>query len=66
MSGIDGSITGLVAARQGAIRSAVGFAVAAKQLDAQEQQGQAVVRLLETAVELSREPGKGGRVDSHA
>ena len=66
MSSIDSSITSLVAAQQDAILSAVSYTVAAKQLDAQEQQGQAAVRLLETAVQFSKEPGKGGHIDSHA
>jgi len=40
--------------------------VAAKQLDAYKQQGEAVVSLLDGTVQLSKEAGKGGQFDSGA
>ncbi|MCA9122854.1 MAG: putative motility protein [Planctomycetaceae bacterium] len=66
MSSIDSSITGLIAAQQASFSSNISIAVAAKQLDAYKQQGDAVVSLLEGAVQLSKEVGKGGQIDSVA
>ena len=66
MSRIDPSISALLAAQQDAVYTQVSYAVAAKQLDAQEQQGDAAVKLLQSAVQLSKEPGKGGGIDAQA
>lgn len=66
MSSIDSSISGLIAAQQASLNSNISIAVASKQLDAQRQQGDAVVSLLDGALQLSREIGKGGNVDSVA
>ena len=66
MSTIDGSISGLIAAQQASLASNINISVAAKHLDAYKQQGEAVVSLLEGAVQLSKEAGKGGQIDSVA
>jgi hypothetical protein len=67
MSTIDSSISGIIAAQQAEINSKISFAVAAKQLDAYKQQGEAVNSLLDAAVQLSKEPGnKGSQIDSIA
>ncbi|MDA1049446.1 MAG: putative motility protein [Planctomycetota bacterium] len=66
MSSIDSSITGLIAAQQASLSSNISIAIAAKQLDAYKQQGEAVVSLLDTALQLSKEAGKGGKIDSVA
>jgi ferric-dicitrate binding protein FerR (iron transport regulator) len=66
VSSIDSSITGLMAAQQASLSSNISITVAAKQLDAYKQQGDAVVSLLEGSVQLSKEAGKGGRIDSVA
>ena len=66
MSSIDRSITGLIAAQQASLSSNISITVAAKQLDAYKQQGDAVVSLLDGAVALSKEAGKGGKIDSVA
>ena len=66
MSSIDSSITGLLAAQQASLSSNISITVAAKQLDAYKQQGDAVVSLLEGSVQLSKEAGKGGTVDAVA
>lgn len=66
MSSIDSSINGLIAAQQASLSADIGFTIAAKQLDAYKQQGDAVVSMLEGAVQLSKEAGKGGRIDSVA
>ena len=66
MSTIDSSVTGVLAAQQAAVQSNIATAVAAKALDAIEQQGQAANALLEGAVQLSKEVGKGERVDTQA
>ena len=42
----------------------ISIAVAAKQLDAQQMQGEAVVKLIETAAQLIKEAGKGANIDS--
>lgn len=64
MSTIDSSITGLIAAQQASLSSNISVTVAAKQLDAYKQQGEAAVSLLDGAVQLSKEAGKGGHIDS--
>ncbi len=64
MSTIDSAINGLLAAQQGSWDSRISIAVAAKQLDAQRQQGHAVNSLLEAAVQLSKEVGAGGQFDA--
>ena len=66
MSSIDSSITGLIAAHQASLSSNISISIAAKQLDAYKQQGEAVVSLLDGAVQLSKEAGKGGKIDSIA
>ena len=66
MSSIDSSISGLLAVQQAALASNISTAVAAKQLDAYRQQGDAAVSLLDGAVQLSKESGKGGKIDSVA
>jgi ferric-dicitrate binding protein FerR (iron transport regulator) len=66
MSSIDSSISGLIAAQQASLASNISITVAAKQLDAYKQQGEAVVSLLDGAVQLSKAAGKGGKIDSVA
>ena len=66
MSSIDSSVAGVLAAQQAAVQSNIATTVAAKALDAIEQQGQAAVELLEGSVQLSREAGKGETVDAQA
>ncbi|MHB8970513.1 MAG: hypothetical protein ACYC3X_10480 [Pirellulaceae bacterium] len=66
MSGIDSAVNSVLAARQGALRTEINIAVAAKQLDAQQMQGEAVVKLIDTAAQLIKEAGKGANVDSLA
>jgi hypothetical protein len=50
-------------AQQSALQQQIQIAVAAKQLSSQRQQGEAVAALLDAAVQLSKEAGKGGAVD---
>ena len=66
MSSIDSSVAGVLAAQQAALQSNIATAIAAKALDAVEQQGQAAVELLEGAVQFSKEAGKGDQVDARA
>jgi hypothetical protein len=66
MSTIDSAITGLIEAQQASLASNISITIAAKQLDAYKQQGEAVASLLDTAVQLSKEAGKGGQIDSVA
>jgi hypothetical protein len=60
------SIESATAIQQASIRTEISIAVAAKQLDAQQQQGAAAVELLETAAQLVKEAGKGTHIDSQA
>jgi hypothetical protein len=63
MSSIPGLI-GVQAAQQGAVATEIAFAVAAKQQDALQAQGEAVVQLLEAAANLSKAIGRGHRLDA--
>jgi hypothetical protein len=54
MTCIDSAINSVIAAKENAVKTQVGFAVAAKQLDATRQQGDAANQLLEAAAQLSK------------
>lgn len=60
------SVEGVSDAQQGSFRSQIQIAVLAKGLAAQKQAGKAVVELLQQAVELSQEAGKGSAFDGSA
>ncbi len=62
MSSIDSSSS----IQQSSLRAEISFAVAAKQLDVQKQQGQAAVQLLESAAQVAKEAGKGLHINSLA
>ncbi len=64
MSGIDSAVSGLLAVQQVAIRSEIGIAVAAKQLDAMKMEGDAAVALIESAARVTKDPVKGAQFDS--
>jgi len=66
MSSIDSAVSSVSAAQQSAAQSQAAFAVAAKQLDATQQQGEAVVQLIDSAAQISKAVGKGHGFDSHA
>ncbi|MBW3597997.1 MAG: hypothetical protein KY475_12060 [Planctomycetes bacterium] len=66
MSSLDPAIQSLLSAQQGALRNQVAFTVAAKQLDATRQQGDAANALLEQAVQLSKALGAGENYDAQA
>ena len=66
MNGIDSAGANLLAAQQASLSSKISYAVAAKQLDAQQLQGQAALELLETAAQLATEVGKGSQIDALA
>jgi len=55
-----------LAAQEGAMRTQIQFAVAAKQLSAQEQQGAAMNELLEQAAALSKSQASGQSFDAVA
>ena len=63
MSSIDGAVSSVLAAKDSALKTQIGFALAAKQLDAQQQQGDAVNQLLEAAAQLSKSIGTGSGFD---
>ena len=64
MSSIDSAIGSVLAAKDSAVKSQIGFAVQAKMLTASKQQGEAVNQLLQAAAELSKAVGKGLRFDA--
>ena len=66
MNGIEGAGASLPAVQQASLRSEISFTVARKQLDAQQQQGQAVLELLENAAQLVTEAGKGSQINTLA
>jgi hypothetical protein len=59
MDSIDSAISSVLAAKENAIKTQVAFAVAAKQLQATKQQGEAASQLVDAAVQLSKAIGKG-------
>ncbi len=63
MSSIDGAIASVLAAKDTALKFEVATTVAAKSLDAQRQQGDAINQLISQAAQLSKEVGKGGNFD---
>lgn len=60
------SIDTASAIQQASIQTEIAFALASKQLDTQQQMGQAAVDLLESAAQLVKEAGKGNHIDSLA
>jgi hypothetical protein len=66
MSSLDPAVQGVLAAKEGALQSQIGFAIAAKTLGAARQQGEAVQALLDQAVELSKAAGSGENFDAQA
>jgi hypothetical protein len=62
--GLDPAVCSLLQAQQSAVRSQVSIAVAAKRLDAQRQQGDAAIELLQAAVALSKSAGTGRALDA--
>ncbi|MHB8866718.1 MAG: hypothetical protein ACYC6N_30525 [Pirellulaceae bacterium] len=66
MSSVDSAVSSVLAAKQVSLRSQISVAVAAKQMDAQQLQGEAAVQLIEAAAQLMKEMGKGANIDSLA
>ncbi|PQO43261.1 putative motility protein [Blastopirellula marina] len=64
MTGLDPAISSVLAAKDAQTKTQIGFAVAKKGLDAAEQQGQAVVSLIEAAGRIGKEAGKGANLDA--
>ncbi|PHS12466.1 MAG: hypothetical protein COA78_08315 [Blastopirellula sp.] len=63
MSSIDPAVAGVLAMRNAAMKSDVMMTIAKKSLDMMEQQGQAVVQMIESAGRVGKSPGKGGNFD---
>jgi len=66
MSSIDPAISSVLAAKQAAVKSQIAFALAAKSLDAQKQQGDAAVKLIDAARQTGKEIGRGTQFDAVA
>jgi hypothetical protein len=66
MSGIDCAVQNVLNAKQDALQQQISITVAAKQLDAARQQGDAVNALLQEAVQLSKAAGAGENFDAQA
>ena len=61
MRSMNAAISGLIAAQQNAVLSQISFSVQGKRLDAAEQQGQAVVELIDKAAEIPEGGAGQGR-----
>ena len=61
---LDPAITSLLAAKENAVRAQISFAVAGKQLAAQQAQGEAVNQLLEQSAQLSKSLSSGHGFDA--
>jgi hypothetical protein len=66
MSGINGAASISSAIQQAAIRSEIGIAVMAKQIDALQQQGDAAIAMLESASQVMKDAGIGVNFNSRA
>lgn len=66
MSSIDTALSNVVAAKQAAIQTQIGVALAAKSLDASRLQGEAAVQLIDAAAQLSKALGRGANFDAVA
>ncbi len=66
MSGIDCAVQSVLSAKQGALHNQISMTVAAKQLNAARQQGDAMNAILEQAVQLSKTVGAGEGFDAQA
>lgn len=66
MSGIDPAVASVLQAQEAALKSQVQYAVAGKQLDATEQQGDAANALLEQSLQLSKAIGRGESFEATA
>ncbi len=64
MSGLDPAISSVLAAKEAATRSQINYAVAGKQLDAAQQQGEAINQLLQQSAQLSKSLSSGGGFDA--
>jgi hypothetical protein len=53
----------VAAAQSSALQSQIGYAILGKQLTASKQQGEAVVKLLESAAKLSKSHSSGKQLD---
>jgi hypothetical protein len=61
---MSSSIDSLMQAQSGALQSQIDMAVLKKQLNASKAQGEAALRLLESAAQLNRVNGKGTAFDA--
>ena len=64
MTGIPSAVAQVMDARPASIDSQIQTSVYSKQLQAQKQAGAAVVKLLASAAQLSKEAGKGQSFDA--
>ncbi|QDU98526.1 putative motility protein [Lignipirellula cremea] len=68
MSAIPGPVASVIQAQQQALSSQIGVAVLGKQQDAAQQQGAAIVELLQAAGQISSpssDPNVGRKLDTH-
>lgn len=60
----DAAINSVIDAKTAQTQSQIGFALAAKSLDAQRSQGDAMVELIEAAGQMGKAIGRGQNFDS--
>jgi hypothetical protein len=63
-SSLDPAVSSVMAAKDNALRTQINYAVAAKQLDATQQQGEAVNQLIEQAAQLGKSLTSGQGFDA--
>ena len=66
MSSIDPAIASVIAAKQSALQSQIAVALAEKSLSATQQQGDAIVQLINDAGNLGKALGRGTQFDATA
>jgi len=64
MNSVEGIAQTATAIQQSQVKNEVGVAVAKKTLDAQKQQGDAAVQLIESAARISKSPGTGALINT--
>ncbi|MHC2067334.1 YjfB family protein [Bremerella sp. T1] len=64
MTSVDGIASQATAIQQAQVQNQADIAVAKKTLDAQKQQGDAAVQLIESAARISKSPGTGNLINT--
>ena len=66
LSSIDPAIGSVIAAKESALQSQIAVALAEKALSSRQQQGDAIVQLIDNAANIGKAIGRGESFDAHA